>query len=94
MTDENMDVPAFLRSLPVGAVFTHAQPHQQADSWIKIGEDTYRRTYSWVRFNADDFREWTHAELTEPVDYSITQEEADQIEARERSRPGPREMGQ
>lgn len=89
-----MDVPDFLRALPVGAVFTHASPDEQADSWVKIGEDTYRRTYHWVRFTAVDFSSWTHAELTEPVDYSITQEEADQQEAEVRSRPGPREMGQ
>jgi len=94
MSDERMDVPAFLRALPVGAVFTHASPDQQADSWVKIGEDTYRRTYSWVRFQADDFGSWGHAEVTEPVSYSITQAEADAMEARVRSRPGPREMGQ
>lgn len=89
-----MDVPAFLHSLPVGSVFTHARPDQQPDSWVKIGEDTYRRSYDWVRFAAEDFNSWTHAELTEPVDYSITQDEADQMEARVRARPGPREMGQ
>jgi hypothetical protein len=94
MTDENMDVPAFLRSLPVCAVFTPARPDEQPDSWIKIGEDTYRRTYFWFTFKADDFREWRHAELTEPVGYSISQGEADEMEARQRSRPGPREMGQ
>lgn len=94
MSDQQMDVPAFLRALPVGAVFTHASPDQQPDSWVKIGEDTYRRTYDWVRFEADDFASWDHAELTEPVSYSITQDEADEKEARVRSRPGPREMGQ
>lgn len=94
MSDQQMDVPAFLRALPVGAVFTHASPNQQADSWVKIGEDTYRRTYSWVRFGADDFASWTHAELTEPVSYSITQEDADRWEAEVRKSPGPREMGQ
>lgn len=41
-----------------------------------------------------DFASWTRVELTEPVDYSITQEEANRMEADERSRPGPREMGQ
>lgn len=94
MSNRQMDVPAFLRTLPVGAVFTHASPNQQADSWVKIGEDTYRRTYSWIRFQADDFASWDHVELTEPVSYSITQDEADEMEARARSRPGPREMGQ
>lgn len=94
MADEAMDVPSFLRSLPTGSVFTHAAADQQPDSWVKIGEDTYRRTYSWVRFEADDFASWTHAELTEPVPYSVTQDEADEMEARARSRPGPREMGQ
>lgn len=89
-----MDVPAFLRALPIGAVFTHARPDEQADSWVKVGEDTYRRTYSWVRFESDDFASWMRVELTEPVPYSITQAEADEMEAQVRSRPGPREMGQ
>lgn len=81
-----MDVPAFLRSLPIGEVFTHGSPNQQPDSWTKTGEDTYRRTYSWVRFVAEDFESWTHVELTEPVWYSLTQEEADEDEARARAR--------
>ncbi|MGF3917067.1 hypothetical protein ACQX8W_14970, partial [Staphylococcus aureus] len=63
-TDENMDAPAFLRALPIGEVFTHASTNQQPDSWIKIGPDTYRRTYHWIRFLAEDFESWTHVELT------------------------------
>lgn len=87
------DVPAFLRALPIGATFTHAEPGQQPDSWVKIGDDTYRRTYHWVRFTADDFDTWTHVELTEPVPYSISQPEADEQEAVERRRRRPPEMG-
>jgi len=86
VTEHNMDVPMFLRSLPIGEVFTPATPGQLPDSWIKTGPDTYRRTYSWVRFLAEDFETWTHAELCEPVWYSLTQEEADEEEARARGR--------
>jgi hypothetical protein len=93
MPDEPMDVPEFLRSLPAGAVFTHGRVNEQPDIWVKFG-DRYRRTYSWVLFEAEDFRSWTHAELTEPVHYSITQAEADAMEAAVRRRRGPREMGQ
>lgn len=88
-----MDVPEFLRELPIGAVFTHARADQLPDSWIKISDDTYRRTYDWVRFGADDFSSWTHAELTEPVDYSVSQAEADEMEAKARRRRRRREMG-
>lgn len=73
-------------------MFTHARPDEQPDSWLKVDVDAYRRTYSWVRFSAKDFASWTHVELTKPVDYSITQEEADAMEKRVRDEPGPREI--
>ncbi|MFF1876589.1 hypothetical protein [Leifsonia sp. NPDC058230] len=94
MSDDNAeDVPAFLAALPVGAVFTHGTPGKQPDSWIKTGRDSFRRTYHWVRFTADDFADWTHVELTTPVSYSITQEEADKLETEARAKPPRTEMG-
>lgn len=73
-----MDVEAFLNALPIGAVFTHANPRVMPDSWVKVGPDTYRRTYDWIIFSTSDFaRTWTYAELTDPVPGSIDQEEAD-----------------
>ena len=92
MTDDE-DVPSFLRALPIGATFTHGRTDRLPDSWIKIDGVHYRRTYDWVRFTADDFAAWTHVELTEPVDYSISQAEADRIEAEARRRPPRTEMG-
>jgi hypothetical protein len=83
---ESVNVPEVLGRLPVGAVFTHANPDIMPDSWVKVGKDSYRRTYDWLTFSAADFKTWNHVELTEPVDGSITQEEADQREAIARSR--------
>lgn len=86
MSKDFMDVPEFLRSLPIGSVFTHGNPNLQPDSWIKIDDDLYRRTYDWVQFRANNFSSWEHVELTEPVPYSISQAEADWREAVERKR--------
>lgn len=83
-----MDIVAFLRALPVGAVFTHANPDTMPDSWVKIGPDTYRRTYDWIPFRTSDFaKTWTHAELTDPVPGSIDQEEADRRRDEEMAQP-------
>ena len=88
-----MDVVEFLRSLPDGAVFTHARPGQQPDSWVKVSRNRYRRTYGHVVFEDWEFASWTHAELTEPVEGSIPQEEADRLAAEARRRPPRTEMG-
>ncbi|QNE35364.1 hypothetical protein [Leifsonia shinshuensis] len=90
---ETMDVPAFLAALPIGSVFTHANPREQPDSWVRVDELYYRRTYGWTKFTAADFADWGHAELTTPVDYSISQAEADRREADARRRPHTGEMG-
>ena len=90
MSKELMDVPSFLLALPIGSVFTHGNPNSQPDSWVKIGDDRYRRTYDWIQFRAINFSSWEHVELTEPVPYSISQAEADRREAAERNRHSDR----
>ena len=93
MGGEREDVPAFLRALPILSVFTHATRGEQPDSWVKIDELYYRRTYGWPKFTAGDFANWSHVELTTPVDYSISQWEADRREAEARRRPHTGQMG-
>lgn len=85
-SDTDPDVPAELRKLPVGAVFTHGRTDLLPDSWIKVAENTYRRSYDWVRFTADAFATWPRVELTDPIPGSITQAEADAREAKEQHR--------
>lgn len=74
-------------------LFTHGNPNALPDSWIKVAADRYRRTYDWLQFCASDFASWTHVELTEPLPFSISQEEADRREAEARIRPPRNEMG-
>jgi hypothetical protein len=82
---DSMDVVAFLRGLPDGAVFTHATPGRLPDSWVKVGT-RYRRTYDWIEFEDWQFASWAHAELTEPVEGSISQTEANRLAAAARHR--------
>ena len=73
-----MDVAAFLRELPIGAVFTHANPALMPDSWVKVDIDAYRRTYDWILFHGNELaNQWNHAELTTPVPGSFDNEEAE-----------------
>lgn len=68
---------AYLRDLPIGAVFTHANPAPIPDSWVKVDTDAYRRTYDWIEFRGADLAsQWSHAELTSPVPGSIDKNEA------------------
>lgn len=90
---DRVDVVAFLRSLPDGSVFTHANPNVLPDSWVKIAENRYRRTYDWIEFETLEFKSWEHAELTEPIEGSFDQAEADRRSAVERRRPPRTEMG-
>lgn len=55
------------------------------DSWVKVGADLYRRTYDWLTFSADHFAYWSHVELTDPIDCSITQQEANRRERKAES---------
>ena len=87
------EVLAFLQALPVGGVFTHATPGQQPDSWVKVAENNFRRTYGFRSFELWEFASWTHVELTEPVEGSIDQAEADRLAAEARHRPPRTEMG-
>jgi hypothetical protein len=86
-------VPAFLRQLPIGAIFTHATAGQMPDSWVKVNELKFRRTYDYRLFEAIDFESWTHVELTEPIPGSIDQEEADRRMDAALRKPPRREMG-
>lgn len=82
-----MDVEKYLRELPIGSVFTHADPSVLPDSWVKVDTDGYRRTYDWIQFRAADLaRTWKHAELTEPIPGSFDEEEAERRREEEMSR--------
>lgn len=71
-----INVPEILRALKIGTVFTHGRTDLMPDSWVKYGDDLYRRTYDWIPYTAATFRGWDHIEITEPVTGSLTDIEA------------------